>query len=58
MDTIKSLPNMHMIISADRSKWLLRFHITAILAMMSAVLYGPLTGVAALALPLYERTFS
>jgi hypothetical protein len=47
---IKSLPAIHRIISTDHSKWLLRFHIAAILAMMSAVLYGPLTRVAALLL--------
>jgi hypothetical protein len=50
IDAIKSLPGMHMIISTDHSKWLFRFHITAILAMISAVLYGPLTRIAALLL--------
>jgi hypothetical protein len=47
---IRSLPNMHGFISPARSLWLLRFHAVAIAAMLGAVIYGPLTVVAGLAL--------
>ena len=41
---------MHGFISPARSLWLLRFHAVAIAAMLGAVIYGPLTAVAGLAL--------
>ena len=47
---IRSLPNMHGFISPARSRWLLRIHTVAIAAMLGAVIYGPLTGIAGLAL--------
>jgi len=47
---IRSLPNMHGFISPARSLWLLRIHAVAIATMLGAVLYGPLTAVAGLAL--------
>jgi hypothetical protein len=47
---IRSLPNMHDFISPARSLWLLRIHTVAIVAMLGAVIYGPLTGLAGLAL--------
>ena len=47
---IRSLPNMHGFISPDRSLWLLRIHAVAIAALLGAVMYGPLTGIAGLAL--------
>ncbi|HAJ92767.1 MAG TPA: hypothetical protein DCO71_09195 [Gammaproteobacteria bacterium] len=47
---IRSLPNMHGFISPARSLWLLRIHVVAIAAMLGAVIYGPLTGIAGLAL--------
>ena len=47
---IRSLPNMHGFISPARSLWLLRIHAVAIAAMLGAVIYGPLTAVAGLAL--------
>jgi hypothetical protein len=47
---IRSLPNMQGFISPARSLWLLRIHAVAIAAMLGAVIYGPLTAVAGLAL--------
>jgi hypothetical protein len=47
---IRSLPNMHDFIRPARSLWLLRIHTVAIVAMRGAVIYGPLTGLAGLAL--------
>jgi hypothetical protein len=47
---IRSLPNMHGFISPAQSLWLLRIHTVAIAAMLGAVIYGPLTGIAGLAL--------
>ena len=47
---IRSLPNMHGFISPARSLLLLRIHAVAIAAMLGAVIYGPLTAVAGLAL--------
>jgi hypothetical protein len=47
---VRSLPNMHRFIRPSRSVWLLRIHAVAIAALLGAVMYGPLTGVAGLAL--------
>ena len=47
---IRSLPNMHGFISPARSLWLLRIHTVAIAALLGAVIYGPLTGIAGFAL--------
>jgi len=47
---IRSLPNMHGFISPARSLWLLRIHAVALVALLSAVMYDPLTGIAGLAL--------
>jgi hypothetical protein len=47
---IRSLPNMHGFISPARSLWLLRIHAVALVALLGAVIYGPLTGIAGLAL--------
>ena len=47
---IRSLPNMHGFISPVRSLWLLRIHAVAIVTLSGAVLYGPLTRIAGLAL--------
>ena len=47
---IRSLPNMHDFISTARSLWLLRIHAVAVVTMLGAVIYGPLTVVAGLAL--------
>ena len=41
---------MHRFISPARSVWLLRIHTVAIAALLGAVMYGPLTEVAGLAL--------
>ena len=47
---IRSLPNMHGFISPARSLWLLRIHAVAVVALLGAVIYSPLTGMAGLAL--------
>ena len=47
---IRSLPNMHGFISPARSLWLLRIHAVALVALLGAVIYRPLTGFAGLAL--------
>ncbi|RLA02029.1 MAG: hypothetical protein DRQ45_05180 [Gammaproteobacteria bacterium] len=47
---IRSLPNMHGFISPARSLWLLRIHAVALAALLGAVMYDPLTGIAGLAL--------
>ena len=47
---IRSLPNMHGFISPARSLWLFRIHAVALAALLSAVMYDPLTGIAGLAL--------
>jgi hypothetical protein len=47
---IRSLPNMHGFISPARSLWLLRIHAVAVAALLGAVIYSPLTGMAGLAL--------
>ena len=41
---------MHDFISRDRSLWLLRIHAVAIVVMLGAVIYSPLTALAGLAL--------
>ena len=41
---------MHGFISPARSLWLLRIHAVALVALLGAVIYGPLTGIAGLAL--------
>lgn len=50
MQAIRSLPHMHGFIAPARSLWLLRIHTVAIAATLGAVIYGPLTRVAGLAL--------
>jgi hypothetical protein len=47
---IRSLPHMHGFISPARSRWLLRIHAMAVTALLGAVIYSPLTGMAGLAL--------
>jgi hypothetical protein len=47
---IRSLPNMHDFISPVRSRWLLRLHAVAFLAMLGAVIVDSLTRIAGLAL--------
>jgi len=47
---IRSLPHMHGFISPVRSRWLLRLHVVAIVAMLGAVMYDSLTRIAGLAL--------
>ena len=41
---------MHGFISPARSLWLLRIHAVAVAALLGAVIYSPLTGMAGLAL--------
>ena len=41
---------MHGFISPARSLWLLRIHAVALAALLGAVMYDPLTGIAGLAL--------